>query len=72
MAQKNHDRIREEAYFLWQNDGCQDGREMDYWLAAEDKVLGNKKKTTASKKPAVAAVKSTKKTTAKKTASKKK
>ncbi len=64
MAQNMQDRIREEAYRMWENDGCQQGKEMDYWLAAEQKVSGSKK--SKAKKPAVAVVKSTKKTTAKK------
>ncbi len=64
MAQNMQDRIREEAYRLWENDGRQEGREMDYWLAAEHNILGSKK--SKASKPAVAVVKSTKKTATKK------
>ncbi|MBI5425614.1 MAG: DUF2934 domain-containing protein [Opitutae bacterium] len=30
--------IRHEAYLLWQQDGCPDGRELDHWLAAQERV----------------------------------
>lgn len=65
MAQNMQDRIREEAYRLWETEGKQEGREMDYWLAAEQKILGSSKKSRGSK-PAVAVVKSTRKTSSKK------
>jgi len=52
MAQKTQDRIREEAYRLWENDGRPEGKEMDYWLAAEKKIGGS------ANKSAVAVVKS--------------
>lgn len=76
MANKTQERIREEAYMMWESEGRQEGREMDYWLAAEQKVLSPKSKT---KKSAVAVVKTTKKkapakkktTAKKKTAAKK-
>ncbi|NCC20858.1 MAG: DUF2934 domain-containing protein [Alphaproteobacteria bacterium] len=56
MAQNMQDRIRETAYLMWEQDGRQEGREMDYWLAAEQSVVGGKTKTT--RKKAVAAVSS--------------
>jgi len=30
--------IRHEAYLLWQQDGCPEGRELDHWLAAQERV----------------------------------
>lgn len=27
-------KIRETAYFLWEQDGMQEGKEQDYWFAA--------------------------------------
>lgn len=30
--------IRHEAYLLWQQEGCPQGRELDHWLAAQEKV----------------------------------
>ena len=72
MAQNKQDQIREHAYFLWQNEGCQEGREMEYWLQAEQLISGKKK--APAKKKAVSAVASApkKKTTtaAKKTTKK--
>ena len=34
------DRIRERAYELWRQDGCPEGRAMDYWLRAEADLRG--------------------------------
>ncbi len=37
-----HDRVEEqvrhEAYRLWQQEGCPEGREIDHWLAAKEIV----------------------------------
>jgi hypothetical protein len=30
--------IRHEAYLLWQQEGCPQGREIDHWLAAQELV----------------------------------
>lgn len=30
--------IRREAYLLWQQEGCPEGRELDHWLAAQELV----------------------------------
>ena len=30
--------IRREAYCLWELDGCQDGRDIEYWLQAKEIV----------------------------------
>ena len=30
--------IRHEAYLLWKQEGCPDGRELDHWLAAQELV----------------------------------
>jgi len=32
-------RIEERAYELWQADGMQDGRELDFWLQGEQEVM---------------------------------
>ncbi len=44
-AQRGHaiigepiDEIRHEAYLLWLQDGCPEGREVDHWLAAKEIV----------------------------------
>ena len=38
----NHDelkqRITERARQLWEEDGCPEGRDMEYWLKAEDEL----------------------------------
>ncbi|WP_191057990.1 DUF2934 domain-containing protein [Geminicoccus harenae] len=31
--------VREHAYFLWQEDGCSDGRADEYWQRAHDQHL---------------------------------
>jgi hypothetical protein len=33
--QKDHDRIRDRAYEIWDRDGRQSGRDEEYWLQAE-------------------------------------
>lgn len=33
-TERNH-QIRERAFYLWEADGSPKGREMDYWLRAE-------------------------------------
>ena len=33
--QKDHDRIRDRAYQIWDRDGRQSGRDEEYWLQAE-------------------------------------
>lgn len=32
-------RVRETAYFLWENDGRPQGREKDYWFSALERCL---------------------------------
>ena len=32
--------IRERAYHLWIESGCQEGRAEDHWLAAQSSILG--------------------------------
>jgi Protein of unknown function (DUF2934) len=32
-------RIRERAYDIWTREGCQHGREMEYWLRAKAELL---------------------------------
>lgn len=52
MSQNIQDRIREEAYYMWQSNGCPDGMDMEYWLCAEQNILNGTKKKTATKKSA--------------------
>ena len=33
------DRIRQTAYFLWEQDGRPEGHSFDYWLRAKDMLL---------------------------------
>jgi hypothetical protein len=33
-----HDQIALQAYCLWQKAGCQQGHDLDYWLAAEKQL----------------------------------
>jgi Protein of unknown function (DUF2934) len=33
-------RIEERAYSLWESDGRPEGRDLDYWLQAEQEVVG--------------------------------
>jgi hypothetical protein len=33
------ERIRQTAYFLWEQDGRPDGNAFDYWLRAKDMLL---------------------------------
>lgn len=33
------DRIRQTAYFLWEQDGRPEGREFDYWIRAKEMLL---------------------------------
>ena len=44
MPSERIDQIRERAYCLWQADGAPEGRDMDYWLRAEQDL-----KTTTRK-----------------------
>lgn len=37
-TQTNVDRIRQRAFELWQEDGCPEGRDLDYWLRAESEL----------------------------------
>jgi hypothetical protein len=38
--QRNAERlVRERAYFLWEDAGCPDGRDVEFWLAAEKQFL---------------------------------
>ncbi len=32
--------IRDRAYFLWQQSGCQDGRDQQFWYTAEQEIRG--------------------------------
>ena len=65
MAKSTQDKIRETAYYLWEADGGQHGSDMDYWLAAEQKISGKSKAKAPAKKSPVKAVATAKKTAAK-------
>ena len=34
------ERIRDRAYQLWEQDGCPEGRDLDYWYKAEAELHG--------------------------------
>lgn len=34
------ERIRERAYHLWEAEGCEHGRDMEYWCRAEAEISG--------------------------------
>jgi hypothetical protein len=36
--------IKKKAYELWEKDGCKPGRDLHYWLIAENTVKGQIKK----------------------------
>ncbi|OHC74699.1 MAG: hypothetical protein A3G18_06945 [Rhodospirillales bacterium RIFCSPLOWO2_12_FULL_58_28] len=38
MSDKLDEKIRYRAYTLWEADGSPEGREMDYWLKAENEI----------------------------------
>ena len=38
VVQDSDEQIRKQAYYLWQQDGCPDGRALDHWLAAQEIV----------------------------------
>ena len=78
MPTERDHQIRERAYSLWEADGCPEGKEMDYWLRAEQDLNGvalkpaRKSKSSAKSTTARAtkSTSSTKKATASKTTSK--
>ena len=41
--------IREAAYFLWENEGCPEGRELDHWLRAGGAKPGEEEKVLAGR-----------------------
>ena len=38
MQADREDTIRKRAYILWQQDGCPEGKDFDYWLRAETEM----------------------------------
>ncbi|MBN2751145.1 MAG: DUF2934 domain-containing protein [Rhodospirillaceae bacterium] len=40
MTDHSNIKIRARAYALWQAHGCEDGKDMDFWLQAERELLG--------------------------------
>lgn len=59
MTNQNQQSIRERAYTMWDADGRQAGRDIDYWLRAEQEVArpAPKSKSSAAKSPARKATK---------------
>lgn len=45
MADNREERIREEAFILWNSDGCPEGKADEYWYAAE-KVIERQDRLT--------------------------
>lgn len=45
----SQDEIAIRAYFLWQNAGCPDGREFEFWLSAEEELTQNARAKPAPK-----------------------
>ena len=59
--------IRERAYHLWMEDGCQDGKADAHWLAAQREVLASSLSTFGNvTKASNAPKKSSKKTASRK------
>lgn len=57
MTEHTEIKIRSRAYALWLEHGCEEGRDMDFWLLAEREILGGGTSPDAAPaaKPAVAA-----------------
>ncbi|SBW00226.1 conserved hypothetical protein [uncultured Alphaproteobacteria bacterium] len=41
MTETTETKIRDRAYALWQQHGCTEGRDWDFWLQAEREILGD-------------------------------
>lgn len=41
------DAIRESAYYLWENEGCPEGKDFEIWIRAEKEFLSRIIKKTA-------------------------
>jgi len=52
MPTERNDQIRERAYCLWEADGSPEGKEMDYWLRAEQDVSAVTRKPSQKAKSA--------------------
>jgi Protein of unknown function (DUF2934) len=48
--QRDHDKIRQRAYELWDREGRQAGRDEDYWLQAERELDVSQASATAGVK----------------------
>ena len=48
-------RVRERAYALWVSEGMIDGRDLDYWCAAEREVAVAESPKAPARKPATKA-----------------
>ena len=51
-GQQKQLRIQETAYLLWEAAGCQHGRSLEYWLAAERELLAHAKAEPTTEQPA--------------------
>ncbi len=55
MTEHTEIKIRSRAYALWLEHGCEEGRDMDFWLLAEREILGGVPMDAAPRvKPAAA------------------
>jgi hypothetical protein len=50
----NHDDIANLARQIWQSEGGQEGRDLEYWLKAERQILAAKQQTSRQMNDAVA------------------
>ncbi|KAF0117570.1 MAG: hypothetical protein FD149_1073 [Rhodospirillaceae bacterium] len=51
MEMKLIERIRERAYQLWEAEGCEHGRDMEYWFRAEAQIAGEQADEQAPAQP---------------------
>lgn len=58
---EREDEIRQIAYYIWQQDGCCEGHDIEYWCKAEVIWL-EKQKAAATKQPQPDAEKKSKET----------
>jgi hypothetical protein len=47
MPDATDDKIRDAAYFLWENDGRPEGRALEYWLQAKAAVIPEEERVIA-------------------------
>jgi hypothetical protein len=47
---RTEEQIRHEAYRLWQQEGCPEGRELEHWLTAKEIVHHRRHEATDERK----------------------